>query len=253
MAVSVSLKGKVALVTGASRGIGEGIATLLAEAGAELVLASRKIEGLEVVKAKIEQAGGKAHAVACNTGNLDQIGHLMGEVKRRCGRLDILVNNAAANPHFGPMVDAEEWAWDKINDVNLKGPFFMIKHGVALMKEGGGGAIVNVASVNGVRPALFQGVYSVTKAALISMTQAFAKELAADNIRVNALLPGLTDTRFASAITGDEGIMKHVTGQIPAGRIADPSEMAGAVLYLVSDGASYVTGSSLIVDGGMLA
>ena len=253
MAVSVSLKGKVALVTGASRGIGEGIAMLLAEAGAELVLASRKIEGLEEVKAKIEQAGGKAHAVACNTGNLDQIGHLMGEVKRRCGRLDILVNNAAANPHFGPMVDAEEWAWDKINDVNLKGPFFMIKHGVALMKEGGGGAIVNVASVNGVRPALFQGVYSVTKAALISMTQAFAKELAAENIRVNALLPGLTDTRFASAITADEGIMKHVTGQIPVGRIADPAEMAGAVLYLVSDGASYVTGSSLVVDGGMLA
>lgn len=253
MAVSVSLEGKVALVTGASRGIGECIAKVLAEAGAEVVLVSRKIEGLEAVKATIEKTGGKAHAVACNTGDLVQIDHLMEEVTRLCGRLDILVNNAAANPYFGPMVDAEEWAWDKINDVNLKGPFFMIKHGVRLMKDGGGGAIVNVASVNGVRPALFQGIYSVTKAALISMTQAFAKELAGDKIRVNALLPGLTDTKFASAITADEGVMNHVTQQIPAGRIADPSEMSGAVLYLVSDAASYVTGSSLVVDGGMLA
>lgn len=253
MAVSVSLEGKTALVTGASRGIGESIAMLLAEAGAEVVLASRKIEGLEAVKAKITEAGGKAHAVACNTGNLDQVAHLMAEVTRLCGRLDILVNNAAANPHFGPMLDAEEWAWDKIFDVNLKGPFFMIQHGAKLMKANGGGAIVNVASVNGVRPAFFQGVYSVSKAGMIAMTQAFAKELAADKIRVNALLPGLTDTKFASAITRDEGIMKQVARQIPAGRVAEPSEMAGAVLYLVSDAASYVTGSSLVVDGGMLA
>jgi len=253
MAVSISLEGKVALVTGASRGIGESIAMLLAEAGAEVVLSSRKIEGLEAVKATIERAGGKAHAVACNTGELDQIGHLMGEVKRLCGRLDILVNNAGANPYFGPMVDAEEWAWDKIFNVNLKGPFFMIQHAAKLMKENGGGAIVNVASVNGVRPAFYQGVYSVSKAGMIAMTQALAKEMASDKIRVNALLPGLTDTKFASAITKDEGIMKQVTQQIPAGRVAVPSEMAGAVLYLVSDAASYVTGSSLVVDGGMLA
>ncbi|WP_300667262.1 SDR family oxidoreductase [Desulfoluna sp.] len=253
MAVSVSLKGKVAIVTGASRGIGESIALLLAEAEAEVVLVSRKIEGLEEVKAKIEAAGGKAHAVACNTGHLDQIEHLMGEVKRLCGRLDILVNNAAANPHFGFMMDAEEWAWDKIFDVNLKGPFFMIQHGSRLMKENGGGSIVNVASVNGIRPAFFQGIYSVSKAGMIAMTLALAKEMAADKIRVNSLLPGLTDTKFASAITQDEGIMKQVTQQIPAGRVAEPSEMAGAVLYLVSDAASYVTGSALVVDGGMLA
>jgi len=253
MAVSVSLEGKTALVTGASRGIGESIAMLLAEAGAQVVLSSRKIEGLEVVKANIEAAGGKAHAVACNTGHLDQIAHLMEEVKRLCGRLDILVNNAAANPHFGPMVDVEEWAWDKIFDVNLKGPFFMIQHAAPLMKAGGGGSIVNVASVNGVRPAFFQGVYSVSKAGMIAMTQALAKEMAPDKIRVNALLPGLTDTKFASAITQNEDIMKEVTRQIPAGRVAEPSEMAGAVLYLVSDAASYVTGSSLVVDGGMLA
>lgn len=253
MAVSVSLEGKVALVTGASRGIGESIAMLLAEAGAEVVLVSRKIEALEAVKAKIDAAGGKAHAVACNTGDLTQIDHLMGEVKRLCGKLDILVNNAAANPYFGPMVDADERVWDKTNDVNLKGPFFMMQHGAKLMMEAGGGAIVNVASVNGVRPALFQGIYSVTKAALISMTQAFAKELAGEKIRVNALLPGLTDTKFASAISSDKGIMAHVLQQIPAGRMAEPSEMAGAVLFLVSDAASYVTGSSVVVDGGMLA
>lgn len=253
MAVSVSLEGKTALVTGASRGIGEAIAMALAEAGATVVLSSRKIEGLEAVKAKIEGAGGTAHAVACHTGDLEQIAQLTAEVKRLCGGLDILVNNAAANPHFGPMVDAEEWAWDKIFDVNLKGPFFLIRNAAPLMKERGGGAIVNVASVNGVRPAFFQGVYSVSKAGMIAMTQALAKEMAPDNIRVNALLPGLTDTKFASAITRNEDIMKEVNRQIPAGRVAEPSEMAGAVLYLVSDAASYVTGSSLVVDGGMLA
>ncbi|VFQ44020.1 SDR family oxidoreductase [Desulfoluna butyratoxydans] len=253
MAVSVSLEGKTALVTGASRGIGEAISMALAEAGATVVLSSRKIEGLEAVKAKIEAAGGTAHAVACHTGDLEQIAHLTAEVKRLCGGLDILVNNAAANPHFGPMVDAEEWAWDKIFDVNLKGPFFLIRNAAPLMKERGGGAIVNVASVNGVRPAFFQGVYSVSKAGMIAMTQALAKEMAPDNIRVNALLPGLTDTKFASAITRNEDIMKEVNRQIPAGRVAEPSEMAGAVLYLVSDAASYVTGSSLVVDGGMLA
>ena len=253
MGVSISLEGKVALVTGASRGIGEAIARLFAEAGATVILASRKLEGLEEVASSIEKSGGRAVPMACNTGDLEQITGVMRAIRVRFEGLDILVNNAAANPYFGPMEEAPEWAWDKICAVNLKGPFFLMQQAAMLMKERGGGSIVNVSSVNAVRPALFQGIYSMTKAGLVALTQGYAKELAAHNIRVNALLPGLTDTQFSSAITADEGLRDHVVQQIPAGRIAEPSEMAGAALYLVSDAASYVTGSSMTVDGGMLA
>ena len=251
--VSFSLKDKVALITGASRGIGESIAETLAANGAHCILASRKIEALEGVVDKIKANGGSAEAIACNMGYLEQINALMDSVKEKHGKLDILVNNAAANPYFGDMLNAEEWAWDKINDVNLKAPFFLTQAAAKMMKESGGGAVVNVSSINGVRPAPLQGIYSVTKAALTCMTQAFAKELAAFNIRVNALLPGLTDTKFSSAITANEDIKNMVVAQIPLQRMARPEEMAGAVLYLVSDASSFTTGSCITCDGGMLA
>ena len=151
------------------------------------------------------------------------------------------------------MVNADEKAWDKTNEVNLKGPFFMIQQAAGLMEKSGGGAIVNVASINGIRPVAFQGIYSITKAGLISMTKAFAKELAAKNIRVNALLPGLTETHFSETIIKNEQIYNFAVQQIPMGRHAQPVEMAGAVLYLVSDAASFTTGTCLVCDGGMLA
>ena len=173
--VDFSLKDKTALITGASRGIGEAIAMTLSEYGARCILVSRKIQGLEQVKEKIEQTGGRAEVLACHTGDLTQISHLFAEVEKNYGRLDILVNNAATSPYFGEMVKADEKAWDKTNDVNLKGPFFMIQHAARLMEKSGGGAIVNVASINGVRPIPVQGIYSITKAGLISMTKAFAK------------------------------------------------------------------------------
>lgn len=251
--VSFSLEGKIALITGASRGIGEAIAETLADNGAHCILASRKIETLEEVVSKIKDKGGSAEAIPCNMGYLDQIKELMETIKTKHGRLDILVNNAAANPYFGEMINAEEWAWDKINDVNLKAPFFLTQAAALMMKESGGGTVVNVSSINGVRPAPFQGIYSVTKAALTCMTQAFAKELAPFNIRVNALLPGLTDTKFSSAITANEDIKNMVVSQIPAQRVAQPEEMAGAVLFLVSEASSYTTGSCITCDGGMLA
>lgn len=247
-----SLIGKIALITGASRGIGEEIAMTLSENGAHCILVSRKIEGLEAVVKNIEKAGGSAEAIACNMGELAQIQALMDQVKEKHGRLDILVNNAAANPYFGEMINAEEWAWDKTNDVNLKGPFFMSQLGARLMKETGG-AIVNVSSINGIRPAQMQGIYSITKAALIAMTKAFAKELAPYGIRVNALLPGLTETKFSSAITENKEVEKAVVSMIPLKRMASASEMSGAVLYLVSDAASFTTGSMIVCDGGMLA
>lgn len=247
-----TLENKVALITGASRGIGEAIAMLLSRYGAHCILVSRKTEGLEEVAGRVRANGGKAEVMACNTGYPDQIEALYKAIGEKFGRLDILINNAATNPHFGEMKDADIGIWDKTLDVNLKGPFLMIKYAIPLMEKSGGGAVVNVSSVNGIRPGLLQGVYSVTKAALISMTKVFAKELAAKKIRVNALLPGLTETKFASAITGNAEISKYVTSQIPIGRAAQPEEMAGAVLYLVSDAASYTTGSCLICDGGLL-
>lgn len=248
-----SLTDKIALITGASRGIGEAIAKCLAKQGAHAILVSRKPDGLETVRQKIVDAGGAASVMACNTGSMDQIRELMEAVEKQFGKLDILINNAAANPYFGEMIHAEERAWDKTCDVNLKGPFFMIQHAAKLMQKSGGGAIVNVSSVNGVQPTLFQGIYSITKAGLITMTRAYATELAKFNIRVNALLPGLTDTKFASAITQNEDIKKMALASVPMGRIAEPDEMAGAVLFLVSEASSYTTGSCVTCDGGMLA
>ena len=251
--VDFSLTDKIALVTGASRGIGEAIATTLAEHGARCILVSRKMEGLQAVKDKIEQSGGQARAIACHTGNLEQIKQLFEQIQNDYGRLDILVNNAATNPHFGEMLDADEAVWDKTNEVNLKGPFFIIQHASRLMEKSGGGAIVNVASINGIRPVPMQGIYSITKAALISMTKAFAKELAAKNIRVNALLPGLTETHFSEALINTESIYNYALQHIPLRRHAQPAEMAGAVLYLVSDAASFTTGTCIVCDGGALA
>jgi NAD(P)-dependent dehydrogenase (short-subunit alcohol dehydrogenase family) len=251
--LSFSLDNKIALITGASRGIGEAIALTLAEYGARCILVSRKLESLETVKAKIEQKGGQARAIAGHTGSLDQINQLFEKVKSHYGRLDILVNNAATNPYFGKMTEAGETVWDKTNEVNLKGPFFIIQHAARLMEVSGGGAIVNVASINGIRPIPMQGIYSITKAAVISMTKAYAKELASKNIRVNALLPGLTETHFSEALIKNESIYNYALQQIPMHRHAQPIEMAGAVLYLVSEAASFTTGACIICDGGALA
>ncbi len=248
-----NLQGKTALVTGASRGIGEAIAKLMADHGAHIILTSRKREGLQRVEEEIRQSGGTAESMMCHTGEMDQIRGLFAKIESRRERLDILVNNAATNPFFGDVLNADERAWDKTCDVNLKGYFFMSQHAARFMQKKGGGAIVNVASVNGVRPAPFQGIYSITKAGIIAMTQSFAKELAPYHIRVNALLPGVTDTKFAAALTQNPDILKMILPAIPMGRIAKPEEMAGAVLYLVSGAASYTTGICLTVDGGMLA
>jgi NAD(P)-dependent dehydrogenase (short-subunit alcohol dehydrogenase family) len=194
--INFSLESKVAVITGAGRGIGEAIAIALSEYGAHCIPVSRNIEKLEVVAKRITETGGKAEAMACHMGDKNQISDLFGTIREKYGRLDILINNAATNVHYGPMIDAKEKEWDKIFDVNLKGPFFMIQHAARLMKATGGGAIVNVASINAVNPLHFQGIYAITKAGPVSMTRTYAKELANDNIRVNALLPGLTDTNW---------------------------------------------------------
>ncbi len=253
LAESFDLTGRVALVTGASRGIGESIAVALAAAGATVVCASRKLESCEAVAQRIVAAGGKSDAVACHIGEPGQIEEAFVEIDRRHGRIDILVNNAAANPYFGPVLDMDLVAYHKTVDVNIRGYFWASVQAGRRMRTQGRGVIVNVASVNGVRPMDGQAVYSMSKAAIINMTQAFAKECGGLGIRVNALLPGITETKFASALHGNPKIRAMVEKMLPLGRIAQPDEMAGAALYLASDASSYTTGTSLVVDGGWLA
>ena len=246
------LSGKIALVTGASRGIGEGIARLLAAQGAHVIVSSRKQDACETVAAAIREAGGKAEAYACHIGEMAQIDKLFADLEAKHGRLDILVNNAATNPHFGHITETDLGAFQKTVDVNIRGYFFMSAAGAKLMAKNGGGSIVNVASVNGVTPGAQQGIYSITKAAVISMTKDFARECAPQKVRVNALLPGATDTKFASALFHNPVILEQALARIPMKRVAEPGEMAGAVLYLASDAASYTTGAALNVDGGYL-
>ena len=247
------LDGKIAFVSGASRGIGEAIAKLLAQQGAHVIVSSRKIDGCQSVADAIVEAGGKATAIACHIGEMEQIQNVFAHIREQFGRLDILVNNAATNPQFGNVLDTDLSAFQKTVDVNIRGYFYMSIEAGKLMRENGGGSIINVASINGVTPGNFQGIYSVTKAAVINMTKVFAKECAGFGIRCNALLPGLTDTKFASALVKNDAIRDAALQHIPLKRVADPSEMAGAVLYLASDASSYTTGISLNVDGGYLA
>ncbi|MGH1472728.1 MAG: SDR family oxidoreductase [Cellvibrionaceae bacterium] len=246
------LTGKIALVTGASRGIGEAIALTLADYGAQVIVTSRKIDGCQAVADKINAAGGKGQAMACHIGDMDQIVETIAAVKEKYGRIDILVNNAATNPYFGHVLDTDLGAFQKTVDVNIRGYFFMSVEAGKIMKEQGGGVILNTASINGVKPGMAQGIYSITKAAVINMTLTFAKECGPLGIRCNALLPGLTDTKFASALTSNEQMLEKVNSSLPLRRAAQPDEMAGAVLYLVSDASSYTTGECLVVDGGSL-
>lgn len=251
--VNFSLNGKIALVTGASRGIGLAIATTLADFGAQVIIVSRKANALDAAAEQITSRGGKADSMVCNVGDIKQIEHLCQNVAEKYGKLNILVNNAATNPYFGDMLGANEGLWNKTFDVNLKGPFFLIQAAAKLMMQAGGGAIVNVSSINAIKPAPLQGMYSITKAAVISMTQAFAKELAPNKIRVNAILPGLVNTDFSKVIMSNDQIYQYAINMIPMRRHAEPMEIAGAVLYLVSDAAPFTTGACLVVDGGALA
>ena len=247
------LSGRVALVTGASRGIGRAVALALARHGATIVVASRRIEGCEAVAAEIRAAGGAASALACHIGEPAQIAAAFGEIDARHGGIDILVNNAATNPYFGPAIDMDLAAWQKTVDVNIRGYFWCAIEAARRMRKRGRGAIVNVASVNAFRPMDGQACYSMTKAAIVNMTQALAKEWAGQGIRINTLVPGIVETRFAAAIHQDPKHRAALERIVPLGRIGQPDEMAGAVIYLVSDAASYTTGSCLTADGGWLA
>jgi NAD(P)-dependent dehydrogenase (short-subunit alcohol dehydrogenase family) len=248
-----NLDGRIALVTGASRGIGEATAHLLARHGAHVIVSSRKHESVAAVAEAIRAAGGRASALACHVGETDSIDAAFALIEKEHGRLDILVNNAATNPHFGHITATPVSMLEKTVEVNVRGYFVMSQKAALLMKAHGGGSIVNISSINGTRPGPGQGIYSVTKAAVISMTQAFAKECAPWGVRVNAVLPGLTDTKFAAALIENERMLNMILPLIPMGRVAQPEEIAPAILFFASDAASYVTGACLPVDGGFLA
>jgi NAD(P)-dependent dehydrogenase (short-subunit alcohol dehydrogenase family) len=245
------LTGKIALVTGASRGIGEAIATLLAEQGAHVIVSSRKLDDCEAVAASLRANGKSAEAFACHVGRMEDIEAIFAHIREKHGRLDILVNNAAANPYFGHILDTDLAAYNKTVEVNVRGYFFMSVEAGKMMKAQGGGAIVNTASVNALQPGNLQGIYSITKAAVVNMTKAFAKECGPLGIRVNALLPGLTKTKFAGALFENKELYDRWINEIPLRRHGEPREMAGTVLYLVSDASSYTNGECIVVDGGL--
>ena len=247
------LTNRVALVTGASRGIGEAIARLLAAHGAHVILSSRKLDDCQKIAQNIVEDGHSAEAFPCHVGELAQITEIFGHIQQTHGKLDILINNAATNPYFGDILDTDIGSFQKTVDVNLRGYFFMSVEAGKMMREQGGGAIVNTASVAGIQPSPGQGIYAISKAAVINMTRAFAGECGKHNIRVNAILPGLTKTTFAGALFEDEAFYQEAIRSIPLKRHAEPDEIAGMVLTLVSDTGSYITGETITLDGGMTA
>jgi NAD(P)-dependent dehydrogenase (short-subunit alcohol dehydrogenase family) len=246
-----SLEGKVAVVTGASRGIGRAIALELAGAGARVVVSSRKLESVQAVAAEIGAAGGEALAIQAHVGHNEELEALVARTMEAFGRLDIAVNNAATNPHFGPLLTADEGQWDKILDTNIKGAFRVCKAVVPHMEAQGGGKIINLTSIAGLRPSPGMGVYSVSKAALIALTQVLAVELGPANIQVNAIAPGIIKTRFSQVLWQTPNIAGPMLAHLPLGRFGEAQDVAGLALFLASSAANYITGAVFVVDGGM--
>jgi NAD(P)-dependent dehydrogenase (short-subunit alcohol dehydrogenase family) len=247
------LDGKVALVTGASKGIGEAMARGLAEFGARVVVCSRKQQAVDEVADRFTADGLVATGIAANLGVIEDIPALVDSAVAAYGGLDIIINNAAANPVFGPVQNTDERAFDKIIDVNLKGPFELCKKAYPVMKQRGGGSIINISSIGGLTPETGIGIYSVSKAAIINMTKAMAQDWGADNIRVNAICPGLIKTRFSEALWSDETTLERFVTRIPLGRIGEADDIKGLAVYLASAASAYCTGGIYMVDGGYAA
>ncbi len=247
-----NLTGKVAIITGASKGIGESIAALLAAHGAQVVVSSRKQEAVEEVATQIRQEGGLAVGIAGHMGDMQSIENLVKETEKQFGRIDIIVNNAATNPVFGNVENCSLEAFDKIMEVNVKGCFHLAKTALPIMKKGGGGSIINMSSVGGQRPEPGLGIYSVSKAALIMLTKVMAKEWGRHNIRANVICPGLIQTKFSEALWKNEQIGDHFIKQLPIARIGIPDDIANLTLYLASEASAYSTGSVFTSDGGFL-
>ncbi len=249
---SFDLSGRVAVVSGASRGIGAALARAFVQAGASVVISSRREENVAPVAAALNEAFPEcALAVAAHAGDPEAAEALVAAAVARFGRLDIAVNNAATNPHFGPLMQAEPWQWDKILEVNVKGYFWLCQAAARQMiAQGQGGKIINVASIAGLQASPLMGIYSVSKAAVIMLTRVLAIELSADNIQVNAIAPGFVKTRFSAALWQNEMLLKELLDRTPAGRMAEPEELGGIGLYLASSASDFTTGAVFTIDGG---
>ena len=245
-----SLKDKVVLITGASRGIGQAAAIGLAQTGADIAIASRKLPDLEKVAEEVRKTGRKCFPVAAHIGKTEEINNLVKRALEEFGKIDILVNNAGTNPTMASAIDVDERTWDSIMNLNLKGLFFLSQAVARVMKGKGGGKIINVASVAGITPDILP-IYSISKAGVIMATKVMAQQWAPYNIRVNAIAPGLTKTRFSEALWKNPDILKMAMTRTPLARPAEPEEMVGAIIYLASDASSYVTGQVIAIDGGM--
>ena len=244
------LTGKVAIITGASKGIGAAIAEIYGVAGARVVVSSRKLDAVNQVVDSITKRGGLAKAISCHMGDAADIARLVEETIAAYGTIDIVVNNAATNPVFGPIVEADGSAFDKIMNVNVKGPFELAKKAYPFMKQKKAGSVINISSIGGLRPEPGLGIYSVSKAALISLTKVMAKEWGEDNIRANVICPGLIKTKFSEALWSNDKIMHTMMKLLPIKRVGTPDEIAALALYLASDASAYSTGSVFTADGG---
>ncbi|WP_299324057.1 glucose 1-dehydrogenase [uncultured Maribacter sp.] len=246
------LTGKVAVITGSSKGIGLSIAKGLAENGAKVVISSRKQDAVDAIAKEMQEAGFEAIGIACHIGEADQREALIAKTIEEYGRIDILVNNAAINPYYGPLEASDEEVFDKIMNVNVKAPWLLSNLAHPHMKAQGGGSIINISSVEGIHPGFKLGLYSVTKSALIMLSKNQAKEWGRHGIRSNAVCPGLVKTKLSQALWSNEKMVAGYTGVVPLKRIAEPDELAGIVMLLASDAGSYMTGGVYTVDGGYL-
>ncbi|MBX9928791.1 MAG: glucose 1-dehydrogenase [Gemmatimonadaceae bacterium] len=249
---SFSLAGKSALITGGTRGIGRAIAEAYAAAGARVVVVSRKQESVDATVQAIEASGGEAAGFAVNVGRMDDAGAVVGNAAAIFGRLDILVNNAAVNPVYGPVEHTSVEAFDKIMAVNLRAPFELAKAARPLFAARGGGAVINIASIGALSPEAHLGIYSVSKAALLSLTRVLAAEWGKDRIRVNAICPGLIQTDFSAALWNQEAALKHTLATQALPHFGQPQDVAGTALLLASDAGAFITGSVMTVDGGYI-
>lgn len=253
MSEATSLEGKVAIVTGGGRGIGKAITKSFVEAGAGVVIASRKMENLEAVAQEFSDLPGKVVPVACHVGQEDQLENLVAETESRLGPVDILVNNSATNIGQGPSLDITDDMLDKMVNINVKSALRLVRLTVPKMIErGSGGAVINIVSIAGLRPQ-YQGLlYSFTKAGLIMMTKSWAQEFGPYNVRVNAIAPGLVKTDFSAFFHENPERLKSIERTQPMPRIGTADEIGHAALFLASDAASYMTGEVMVIDGGAM-
>ena len=246
------LTGKVAIITGSSKGIGLSIAKGLAESGAKVVISSRKQDAVDAVAAEINDSGLEAVGIACHIGDGEQRKELVAKTMEKHGRIDILVNNAAINPFYGPLETAGEEVFDKIMNVNVKAPWLLSNLVQPHMKAQGKGSIINISSVEGIHPGFRLGLYSMTKSALIMLTKNQAKEWGGYGIRANVVCPGLIKTKFSESLWSNEKLVEGYNQTVPLERMAEPDEIAGVVMLLASDAGSYMTGGVYAADGGYL-